>query len=147
MLKIPSITVYFQSWIVFSPSFKLIVCYFSKYLLSEAAFFAQLDGWIIIECRQPQGLIVLYLYIKLLYCFQYNWDQCRLKDLYKEDIRTYKKQSQHILNDPKTWEEVWVSFHFVWQPLVLYDNPCHFVWQSFLPMWAQRLHYLNGFLI
>ena len=34
----------------------------------------------------------------------------RVKDQYNDDILTHLNQPQHILNDPKTLEEVWMSF-------------------------------------
>ena len=34
------------------------------------------------------------------------WDQCRVKDLDSENIFTHLNQPQHILDGPKTREEV-----------------------------------------
>ena len=35
-----------------------------------------------------------------------GWDQCSVNDLYSDNILTHLNQPQHILDDPKTWEEV-----------------------------------------
>ena len=66
-----------------------------------------------------------------------RWDQCRVKDLYKDDILTHINQPQHILDDPKTWAEFECPFilygnpSFGMQPFILYDDPFHpFTWGS-----------------
>ena len=52
-----------------------------------------------------------------------GWDHCRVTHLYNDDILAHLNQAQHILQGPKIWEEVLVSFHFVCHSFILYDNP------------------------
>ena len=59
-------------------------------------------------CRPPQGLKFMESYAKGM-----GWGQCSVKDLDMGDILIHINEFQHILDDPKKWEEVGASYHFV----------------------------------